>query len=1110
MVREGYGTSGDNGATIGANALKGDRAEVLPLLARDHNLSSVPGSDVENGHRASDAGSGNDGRAPKNGRGRGALHGEVLLATKTVKKKPYKSLGWSLIAVRPDPDPLADAERKPKHPPRRPARNPRIPRPNAPTPRARARISTPRAPSPRAHPTPTPNIPSPPSPSLPPDPPAQAAASGILVACMVAAAVVPFSSVGPVRRVDDDTATMMREHMGSDAIEPLGDARASTTDAENAAENAENAAADADRLAPLTPGRFARAVGAASPADGEWPAKLVVVPAVFDEWDIPQGRSVKTTVPAWARPDPAEDHYVVSDLYQRRFEASPGFVPNRAYETAVYLKFIVDNYDTLPDVTAFVRGNFHRDVADAKQRLVRVAKRADRVAYQPLGVPEARRDADDALGLVESRAPGELVQMWKDKSWGWEDIMGDTAGAAAAHVSRCWRGLVDEFAEFTVDEKKTLPEEKRTAAAATGAREARRARRARAQQKRRQSELGQFFYPTSGGRGATTSATSARPSAVSAYPVVSEEDKAELAKPPVTVSTYGGDNFAVSRERLTRVPLETWTKLYDRLVTRGECLTEGAETSGRDEIRDKFDLGVGLEHLAHVIFGGMPADAGEAARCCGATCVLRDAACGEDAAESADDEEEDVAAVGRREEQLSAQMEAIEAKIARHNGWNLVGLRAERAAMGEAAASAAADAAEAADAADDVVPLAAIGAFREGGASRGGAEWRKILDGEAAKISAGELELDVADAADAAVAKKKLEMMLDDALREADRLREQVRQLDGDADVSDVARLSAREEEDDEFERILSVAKSTFDAQEREKRALRDSIDDLKRGDEETKQALEARLDALAEDVERKKRLAETLRARVGAAAAGSKAAERDAEKNRELVDELTAKLANTETRLTRVRKLEKHMEARKNIAAERARVLRSKLRENDEAESGSTEAETAETKTTKSAAAAAGKKEAKKAPEAKKAKASVPVEKKEVPKKTVAAAAGEKEAKKAAKPAADAKVSATGKKAAEAKPSPHAAEAKVAHRQKQTNAADVKVSAAGKKTSSPAEAPKTTVDVAASRKAERRATRAKASAVGAARETDEAEVGVAKLAMPRRGNPGGKAHVRR
>ena len=945
------------------------------------------------------------------------------------------------------------------------------------------------------------------------------------MACMVAAAVVPFSSVGPVRRVDDDTATMMREHMGSDAIEPLGDARA---------ENAENAAESADRPAPLTPGRFARAVGAASPADGEWPAKLVVVPAVFDEWDIPQGRSVKTTVPAWARPDPAKDHYVVSDLYQRRFEAAPGFVPNRAYETAVYLKFIVDNYANLPDVTAFVRGNFHRDVADAKQRLVRVAKRADRVEYQPLGVPEARRDGDDALGLVESRAPGELVQMWKDQSWGWEDIMGDTAGAAAAHVSRCWRGLVDEFAEFTVDEKKskskskassddekkTVPAETetRTAAAAAGAREARRARRAQQKQKqtqkptqtqtRRQSELGQFFYPTSGGPAATSASSARRASVpVPAYPVVSEEDKAELAKPPVTVSTYGGDNFAVSRERLTRVPLETWTKLYDRLVTRGECVAEGAETTGRDEIRDKFDLGVGLEHLAHVIFGGMPADAGEAARCCGATCVLRDAACGEDAAESADDEEKDVAAVGRREAQMEAQMEAIEAKIARHNGWNLVGLRAERAAMGEAGE---ADASDASAAADDAVPLAAIGAFREEGASRGDTEWQKILDGEAAKISAGELELDVADAA---VAKKKLEMMLDDALREADRLREQVRQLDGDADVSEVAHLSAQEEEDDEFESILSVAKSTFDAQEREKRALKDSIEYLKRDDEETKRALEARLDALAEDVARKRRLADTLRARVGAAAAGSKAAERDAEKNRKLVDELTAKLANTEARLTRVRKLEKHMEARKNIAAERARVLRSKLRENDETESTES-AETAKTAktTTKSAAAAAGKKEAKTAPEAKKAKASVPVEKKEAAKMTVAAAAGKKEAKKAAKPAAvsEKKVSATGKKATEAKPSPRAAEAKVAPHQKRTNAADVKVAAAGKKISSPAEAPKKTVDVAAERKAERRAVGAKASAVGAAQETDEAETGVAKLAMPRRGYPGGKADARR
>ena len=67
---------------------------------------------------------------------------------------------------------------------------------------------------------------------------------------------------------------------------------------------------------------------------------------------------------------------------------------------------------------------------------------------------------------------------------------------------------------------------------------------------------------------------------------------------------------------------------------------------------------------------------------------------------------------------------------------------------------------------------------------------------------------------------------------------------------------------DDEFESILSVAKSTFEAQEREKRALKESIDTLKRDDEETRRALEAKLDALEEDVKRKKEVADALRLR--------------------------------------------------------------------------------------------------------------------------------------------------------------------------------------------------------------------------------------------------------
>ena len=59
MVREGYGTSGEgNGTTVGFPK-HGGVTEVLPLLTRDANFSSVPGSDAE--PRASDAGSGNEG-----------------------------------------------------------------------------------------------------------------------------------------------------------------------------------------------------------------------------------------------------------------------------------------------------------------------------------------------------------------------------------------------------------------------------------------------------------------------------------------------------------------------------------------------------------------------------------------------------------------------------------------------------------------------------------------------------------------------------------------------------------------------------------------------------------------------------------------------------------------------------------------------------------------------------------------------------------------------------------------------------------------------------------------------------------------------------------------
>ena len=41
-------------------------------------------------------------------------------------------------------------------------------------------------------------------------------------------------------------------------------------------------------------------------------------------------------------------------FYQRVDPAAPRYVPNFGYEAGVYLKFIVDFYDMLPDVTVFV------------------------------------------------------------------------------------------------------------------------------------------------------------------------------------------------------------------------------------------------------------------------------------------------------------------------------------------------------------------------------------------------------------------------------------------------------------------------------------------------------------------------------------------------------------------------------------------------------------------------------------------------------------------------------------------------------------------------------------------------------------------------------------
>ena len=179
----------------------------------------------------------------------------------------------------------------------------------------------------------------------------------------------------------------------------------------------------------------------------------------------------------------------------------------------------------------------------------------------------------------------------------------------------------------------------------------------------------------------------------------------------MSVSLYPGAHFAVTRDALLRLPKETWERAYEQLVEKGACVDDAdASDAPRDEIRDKFDLGVSLEFLSHVVFGGAALDAGAEARCCGAKCVLQDPSCAElgDLRKERDADAYDVASIGGPRFDLDAKrMLSVERVISRYNGWNLKELREERlaaevAAVGEDEAAITNDDVDSVD--DDDVP----------------------------------------------------------------------------------------------------------------------------------------------------------------------------------------------------------------------------------------------------------------------------------------------------------------------------------------------------------------------------------------------------------------------
>ena len=82
------------------------------------------------------------------------------------------------------------------------------------------------------------------------------------------------------------------------------------------------------------------------PEQIEWNHSVVAIPAVYSEWD--------DWLPPWYI-NPNKWNISVF-TYQRRDPKKEHYVPNMGGEAGVYLKFVIDFYDNLPDVSLFVHG----------------------------------------------------------------------------------------------------------------------------------------------------------------------------------------------------------------------------------------------------------------------------------------------------------------------------------------------------------------------------------------------------------------------------------------------------------------------------------------------------------------------------------------------------------------------------------------------------------------------------------------------------------------------------------------------------------------------------------------------------------------------------------
>ena len=238
-----------------------------------------------------------------------------------------------------------------------------------------------------------------------------------------------------------------------------------------------------------------------------WPTNVAMVVAHYNEWDelerIPDWAN-NTVDPATRPASPRGLGYTVAPIYQRKHPDRANFVPNHGFEGGAYIKYVLDFYDNLPDVTIFVQADAG-GLPDFAGRLSTIVANADKITYTPLNVAS---DKEEWSTYFHKRIP---YQEW----WMSSDLR---------KVDKCWRSVAGMFGH-------SWPEN-----------------------------------------------------------VVPQ------------VSGYCCNLFAASRDNIRRVPKDVWQHLYDNLIVNGECIPGEGPVQNRDD--DKWQLGIVLEHMSHVMFGG--------------------------------------------------------------------------------------------------------------------------------------------------------------------------------------------------------------------------------------------------------------------------------------------------------------------------------------------------------------------------------------------------------------------------------------------------------------------------------------------------------------------------